>query len=68
MESPTSPKVTVAVIAGAITTILVYLVRLFSGTEIPAEVATAITTVIMGIAAYAKRDPLRDEHDDNLRA
>ena len=69
METPISPKVTVALIAGAITTIIVYLVRLFSGTEIPAEVATAITTVIMGVAAYAKRDPLRvPEHDDSKRA
>lgn len=61
MENPVSPKVTVAVIAGAVTTIIVYLVQLLANVEIPAEVATAITTVLMGGAAYFKRDPLRTE-------
>ena len=60
METPISPKVTVAVLAGAITTIIVYLVRLLAAVEIPAEVATAITTVLMGGAAYLKRDPRRE--------
>lgn len=61
METPISPKVTVSVLAGAITTILVYLIRLVADVEVPAEVATAITVVIMGGAAYAKRDPLRED-------
>lgn len=62
MESPISPKVTLALLAGAVTTILVYLVRLVADVEVPAEVAAAITTVLMGAAAYIKRDPMREDY------
>ena len=60
METPMSPKVTVAIVAGAITTILVYLIQVLAHVEIPAEVSAAITTVLMAAAAYLKRDPRRD--------
>ena len=71
-QNPTSPKVTVALAAGAVTTILVYIIHLATKVEVPAEVAAAITTVLMAAAAYLQRDPLRKgyepKHDDNLRA
>lgn len=60
MDTPISPKVTVAVLAGAITTIVVWLVDLLFHVQIPPPVSAALTVVIMAVAAWAKRDPLRD--------
>jgi hypothetical protein len=44
-------KVTAATLAGAIVTIAVWILKL-AGVDIPAGVATAITTVLVGVAGY----------------
>jgi hypothetical protein len=44
-------KVTAATLAGAIATILVWVLHLF-GVDMPAEVAAAITTVLAAVAGY----------------
>lgn len=58
-----SPKVTAATAAGALATIIVYVVSLF-GVEVPAEVAAALATLIAVVAAYVKGDPLRVPETD----
>ena len=60
--NPISPKVTIAVVAGAVTTLLVWLLGDFASIDVPGEAATAITTVIMAAAAWLKRDPLREDY------
>lgn len=47
------PKVAAAGIAGAITTILVFLLNLFA-VDVPPAVAGAVTTLIAFAAAYIK--------------
>jgi hypothetical protein len=44
-------KVTAATLAGAIATILVWVLHL-AGVDVPSEVAAAITTVLAAIAGY----------------
>jgi hypothetical protein len=44
-------KVTAAALAGAVVTILVWVLHL-TGIDIPAEVAAAITTVLAAVAGY----------------
>jgi hypothetical protein len=44
-------KVTAATLAGAVVTILVWVLKL-SGVSIPAEVATALTTILVAVAGY----------------
>jgi hypothetical protein len=44
-------KVTAATLAGAVVTIVVWILKL-SGVDLPAEVATAITTVLVAVAGY----------------
>jgi hypothetical protein len=44
-------KVTAATLAGAIATILVWVLHLF-GVDMPSEVAAAITTVLAAVAGY----------------
>jgi hypothetical protein len=44
-------KVTAAAIAGAFTTILVWILHL-TGVDIPAEVSAALTTVLSAVAGY----------------
>lgn len=48
------PKVAAGMIAGALTTVVVYLVQILTQPPvvIPGEVAAAITTVFMGLAGY----------------
>lgn len=58
--NPTSPKVTTAALAGAITVLVVWILGDFASVDVPAEAAAGITTVIMAIAAWLKTDPLRD--------
>ena len=60
--NPTSPKVTVPVLAGAVTTLLVYVLHTAVGVDVPPEVSAAITLVIMGAAGWLKRDPLREDY------
>lgn len=45
-------KVTATTLVAALVTIAVWALRTFSDVEIPAEVAAAITTVIVGLAGY----------------
>lgn len=59
METPVSPKVTVAVLAAAIVTILVYAIDAIWHTEIPVLVQGAVTTGIIGVASWLKKDHLR---------
>ena len=54
-----SPKVTAAALAGAGTVIVVWLVGL-AGVEVPPEVGSALTVLLMGGAGWLKRDHLRD--------
>jgi len=44
-------KVTAATLAGAVVTILVWVLHL-TGVDIPSEVAAAITTVLAAVAGY----------------
>lgn len=44
-------KVTAAALAGAIVTILVWILHM-AGVDIPAEVAAAITTILAAVAGY----------------
>lgn len=54
-----SPKVAAAAIAGAIATILVWLIGL-TGVDVPPEVSAAIATALAGGAGYLTRDRARD--------
>lgn len=60
MNTDLSPKVTLPLAAGAIVTIVAWVIVETTGTELPAEVAAAVTTVIMAAVGYLKRDPKRD--------
>jgi hypothetical protein len=44
-------KVTAATLAGAVVTILVWVLKL-AGVDIPVEVAAAITTILVAVAGY----------------
>lgn len=59
MESPISPKVTIAVFAAAIVTVLVYGVNTLWGVDIPVLIQGALTTLIVGAAGWWKKDPIR---------
>lgn len=54
-----SPKVTAVGVAGAIMSILAWILMRFFGVELPADVTLAGAVVIMAAAGYFKRDPLR---------
>jgi len=45
-------KVGAGALAGAISVLLVWLVKHFSGTDIPAEQASGLTTIITFITSY----------------
>ena len=60
MKYEVSPKVTVPLAAGAIVTVLAWLIVETTGTELPPEVAAAVTTIVMAAVGYLKRDPRRD--------
>lgn len=47
-----TPKMTASVIAGAITVLLVWALKQYGNTEIPAEAASAVTTIISFVAGY----------------
>lgn len=59
--TPLSPKLTSATLSGALALVLVWAAGM-ANIEVPAEVASAVTVLLMAGAAYLKRDPLRDEH------
>jgi len=46
------PKVAAAGIAGAATTILIWILNSLMGVEVPPEVAAAITTILAFLAGY----------------
>ena len=60
LETPVSPKVTVAVVAAAVVTVLVYLIKVIWGVELDVVVQGAITTILVGVASWFQRDKLRD--------
>ena len=71
--NPISPKVAVAALAGAVATILVWLLGIFApGVDVPQLVEGAFVVVLTFLGGYLKRDPLREDyiadHDPNLRA
>lgn len=55
-STPVSPKVVAGGLAGASTIILVWGLRQFVGVELPGEVASAVTTLLSGVAAFFKKD------------
>lgn len=68
LETPISPKVTVAVVAAAVVTLLVYLVKLIWGVELDVVVQGAITTILVGAASWFQRDKLRDAGQAAVKA
>jgi len=54
-------KVTAGVIAGAVTTIVVWVVKTYWGTQIPGEVGSAITTVFAFAVSYLVPPAERDQ-------
>lgn len=63
VSTPISPKVTTGALAGAVATVIVAVAGLL-GMELPAGVAEAsgvlFGVLVTTVAAWAKRDPLRD--------
>jgi hypothetical protein len=51
-----STKVNAAVLAGAVVTILTFLVEVFSDVELTAGVAAAITTVLVGLFGFVVKE------------
>lgn len=49
-------KVTAGAIAGAVTTILVWLAGTYGGVEVPPEVASAVTVLVTLLVSYFKRE------------
>lgn len=60
MNTELSPKVTLPLAAGAIVTVVAWIIAETTGTELPPEVAAAATTIVMAAVGYLKRDPRRD--------
>lgn len=55
-----SPKVTVGLAAGAIVTVLAWVLSETASVDLPPEVSAAVTTIVMAAVGYLKRDPRRD--------
>jgi len=55
-----SPKVTIGIAAGAVVTVLAWILSEAAAIDLPPEVAAAVTTIIVAVAAYVKRDPKRE--------
>lgn len=49
-------KVAAAGVAGAVTVIVVYLVKQFLGVDIPAEVASSFTAIVAFMSGYIVRE------------
>lgn len=58
-----SPKVKLPVAASAAVTVLAYLTALIFGVDVPELVQGAVATVLVFVAGYSAKDPLRVEHD-----
>lgn len=54
-------KVTVSTLVAALVTIAVWLIRTFTGFEIPADVTAAIITVVVGVAGYLAPHTMRTD-------
>ncbi len=63
VQTPISPKVTTGALAGALATVIVGIAGLL-GLDLPAGIAESsgvlLGAAVVAIAAWAKRDPLRD--------
>lgn len=63
VSTPTSPKVTAGALAGGLATVVVGVAGML-GLELPTGVGEAtgvlLGAVVVAVAAWAKRDPLRD--------
>lgn len=59
METPVSPKITVATAAGAIVLVIVWLVSLLN-IDVPSMVQGALVVIVMAVAGWFKKDPLRN--------
>lgn len=59
METPISPKVTVAVLAAAVVTIVVFGADALWSVDVPVLVQGAITTAIVAFVGWFKKDKLR---------
>jgi uncharacterized membrane protein len=51
-------KVIAGALGGAVATIVLWLVSFYGGVDLPAEVAAAVTTIIVAIVAYLTSEPL----------
>lgn len=64
VETPVSPKVTAAALAGALAVVVTGVAGLF-GVTVPGELGTAagvlLGAVVASVAGWARRDALRDE-------
>lgn len=59
MNNPISPKVTLPAIAGAVVTLVVWLLEL-AGIDMPVGPQGALIVLVMVLVAYWVPDPLRD--------
>lgn len=51
-------KVIAGTLGGAVATIILWLVSFYGGVDLPAEVAAAVTTLIVAVVAYLTSEPL----------
>lgn len=58
-----SPKVTAASAAAAVATLLVWLLDVLTGLEVPAGVEGAFVVLLTFAAGYLARDPARGRHE-----
>lgn len=59
-------KVVAGTLGGAVGTIILWLVSFYGGVELPAEVAAAVTTLIVAVVAYLTSEPLPVPDDPGL--
>lgn len=52
MSAQPSAKTGFTILGGAITTVLVWIATEFTGIQVPAEVAAALTTIVAGLIAW----------------
>lgn len=59
METPISPKVTIAALAAAIVTIIVFGIDSVWHVDVPVLVQGAFTLVVVAVSSWLKKDPIR---------
>lgn len=57
MIAPPNRKVNAAALAGALSVVIIWAVKVLGHTEIPAEVASAVTTVLSFLTGYVVAEP-----------